>query len=51
MDRLNAEFGVNFLLPADEYFVKAVIPEAEKYGIKKKDIIYILWEEQYAIYY
>ena len=23
VDRLNAEFGVNFLLPADEYFVKA----------------------------
>lgn len=23
VDRLNAEFGVNFLLPADEYFIKA----------------------------
>ena len=26
VDRLNAEFGVNFLLPADEYFVKAERP-------------------------
>lgn len=26
VDRLNAEFGVNFLLPADEYFVKAGRP-------------------------
>lgn len=26
VDKLNAEFGVNFLLPADEYFVKAERP-------------------------
>lgn len=26
VDQLNAEFGVNFLLPADEYFVKAERP-------------------------
>lgn len=26
VDKLNAEFGVNFLLPADEYFVKANRP-------------------------
>lgn len=34
VDRLNAEFGVNFLLPADEYFVKAERPfkSAEFYG-------------------
>ena len=29
VDRLNAEFGVNFLLPADEYFVKAGLPFKE----------------------
>ncbi len=29
-DELNAEFGVNFLLPADEYFVKAELPFKEK---------------------
>lgn len=34
VDGLNAEFGVNFLLPADEYFVKAERPfkSAEFYG-------------------
>ncbi len=34
VDSLNAEFGVNFLLPADEYFVKAGRPlkEASFYG-------------------
>ncbi len=34
VDSLNAEFGVNFLLPADEYFVKAERPfkQAEFYG-------------------
>ena len=34
VDKLNAEFGVNFLLPADEYFVKADRPfkDAEFYG-------------------
>lgn len=34
VDELNAEFGVNFLLPADEYFVKAGLPvkDAEFYG-------------------
>ncbi len=34
VDRLNAEFGVNFLLPADEYFIKAERPfkDAEFYG-------------------
>ena len=34
VDRLNAEFGVNFLLPADEYFVKVERPfkSAEFYG-------------------
>lgn len=34
VDSLNAEFGVNFLLPADEYFVKAERPfkPAEFYG-------------------
>ena len=34
VDRLNAEFKVNFLLPADEYFVKANRPlkEASFYG-------------------
>lgn len=34
VDRLNAEFGVNFLLPADEYFVKAERPfkSVEFYG-------------------
>ena len=34
VDRLNADFGVNFLLPADEYFVKAERPfkSAEFYG-------------------
>ncbi len=34
VDGLNEEFGVNFLLPADEYFVKANRPfkEAEFYG-------------------
>ena len=34
VDRLNAEFGVNFLLPADEYFVKAERPfkDAAFYG-------------------
>ena len=26
VDKLNAEFGVNFLLPADEYFIKAERP-------------------------
>lgn len=26
VDQLNKEFGVNFLLPADEYFVKAELP-------------------------
>ncbi|MBQ8319378.1 MAG: DUF512 domain-containing protein [Clostridia bacterium] len=30
VDLLNAEFGVNFLLPADEYFVKAERPFKEK---------------------
>ena len=34
VDRLNEEFGVNFLLPADEYFVKAgrEFKDAEFYG-------------------
>ena len=34
VDSLNAEFGVNFLLPADEYFVKAQRPfkDAAFYG-------------------
>ena len=34
VDSLNKEFGVNFLLPADEYFVKADRPfkDAEFYG-------------------
>ena len=34
VDRLNKEFGVNFLLPADEYFVKAQRPfkDAAFYG-------------------
>ena len=34
VDELNKEFGVNFLLPADEYFVKAERPfkDAEFYG-------------------
>lgn len=34
VDELNAEFGVNFLLPADEYFVKAERPfkDAAFYG-------------------
>ena len=34
VDSLNAEFGVNFLLPADEYFVKAERPfkDAAFYG-------------------
>ena len=34
VDSLNAEFGVNFLLPADEYFVKAERPfkDATFYG-------------------
>ena len=34
VDSLNAEFGVNFLLPADEYFVKAERPfkNAEFFG-------------------
>ena len=34
VDKLNAEFGVNFLLPADEYFVKAerAFKPAEFYG-------------------
>ena len=34
VDALNAEFGVNFLLPADEYFVKAEreMKPAEFYG-------------------
>ena len=34
VDSLNAEFGVNFLLPADEYFVKAERPfkNADFYG-------------------
>lgn len=34
VDRLNVEFGVNFLLPADEYFVKADRPmkDAAFYG-------------------
>ncbi len=34
IDGLNKEFGVNFLLPADEYFIKAERPfkEAEFYG-------------------
>ncbi|MBQ8230000.1 MAG: DUF512 domain-containing protein [Clostridia bacterium] len=34
VDKLNAEFGVNFLLPADEYFVKAGRPfkDAAFYG-------------------
>lgn len=33
-ERLNAEFGVNFLLPADEYFVKAerALPDTSFYG-------------------
>jgi NifB/MoaA-like Fe-S oxidoreductase len=33
-DKLNKEFGVNFLLPADEYFVKAerTMKSAEFYG-------------------
>ena len=30
IERLNAEFGVDFLLPADEYFVKAGRPFKEK---------------------
>ena len=29
VDELNAEFGVNFVLPADEYFVKAGLPVKE----------------------
>ncbi len=34
VDELNAEFGVNFVLPADEYFIKANLPfkGAEFYG-------------------
>ncbi|MGN0823208.1 MAG: DUF512 domain-containing protein [Candidatus Gallimonas sp.] len=34
VDRLNAEFGVNFVLPADEYFIKANRPfkDASFYG-------------------
>ena len=34
VDELNAEFGVNFVLPADEYFIKAERPfkSAEFYG-------------------
>ena len=34
VDMLNQEFGVNFLLPADEYFIKAERPfkDAEFYG-------------------
>ena len=34
VDRLNAEFGVDFLLPADEYFVKAERPfkDVDFYG-------------------
>ena len=34
VDKLNQEFGVNFLLPADEYFIKAERPfkDAEFYG-------------------
>ena len=34
VDALNKEFGVNFLLPADEYFIKAERPfkDAEFYG-------------------
>lgn len=34
VDELNAEFGVNFLLPADEYFVKAErsVKDTEFYG-------------------
>ncbi len=34
VDSLNAEFGVNFLLPADEYFIKAERPfkSADFYG-------------------
>ena len=34
VDMLNKEFGVNFLLPADEYFIKAERPfkDAEFYG-------------------
>ncbi len=34
VDRLNAEFGVNFILPADEYFIKAGRPmkDASFYG-------------------
>ncbi|MBR2442282.1 MAG: DUF512 domain-containing protein [Clostridia bacterium] len=34
VDSLNKEFGVDFLLPADEYFVKAGLPfkDAEFYG-------------------
>ena len=34
VDSLNEEFGVDFLLPADEYFVKAGVPfkDAEFYG-------------------
>jgi putative radical SAM enzyme (TIGR03279 family) len=34
VDTLNKEFGVNFLLPADEYFIKAERPfkDAEFYG-------------------
>ncbi len=34
VDRLNEEFGVNFLLPADEYFIKAGKPfkKADFYG-------------------
>lgn len=30
VDKLNEEFGVNFVLPADEYFVKAGLPFKEK---------------------
>ncbi len=34
IDRLNGEFGVNFVLPADEYFIKAKrqFPPVEFYG-------------------
>ncbi len=30
VDSLNEEFGINFLLPADEYFIKAGLPFKEK---------------------
>ncbi len=30
VDRLNGEFGVNFLLPADEYFIRAEKPMKDK---------------------